>query len=46
MIEMVFNSGLKSDKDIIDMGFMLKWVEPNVFGVVTNKYDIIFKVIM
>ena len=37
MIEMVFNSGLKSDKDILDMGFMLKCVEPNVFGVLPTN---------
>ena len=43
---MVFHNGFKLDKNIIDIEFMLKWLELNVFYLMIKKYNVIFKAIM
>lgn len=46
MIEVLFNNGFKSYENIFNFRFMFQRIKLNIFGVVINKYYIIFKAFM
>lgn len=41
-VEKIFNKFLKSDKDIEGIRIIFERVKPYIFGVMTNKYYIVF----